>query len=346
MTTHDGYILSLQKISSRKDEECKDGIPVLLQHGLMAEGTTWFLLPPEINLPFNLVENGYQVWIVSSRGTQHSFDHKSLTPADSAYWDWTWQELALYDLPATLQYVRNQTGESPHYVGHSLGTTIALAGFTKYQLTTLLRSAVLLCPVAYMGHAGPVSRAAADIFMAEASKFLGFAEFNPKMSSGAVGELLKQLCVLPEICQDLLTGISGTNCCILSSTIGDLLLYELQSSSTKNYIHMSQMVRSGEMKMFDYEDGLVNLMHYGISTAPVFDLRSIPKDFPLFIGYGGADQLAVSTDVLLLLQDLSKHQRDKLVVQYHENYAHFDYILGERTKHEVYDHIIDFFKKN
>jgi hypothetical protein len=35
------------------------------------------------------------------------------------YWDWTWDELAAYDLPATFQYVHDQTGQNLHYVGHS-----------------------------------------------------------------------------------------------------------------------------------------------------------------------------------------------------------------------------------
>lgn len=37
-----------------------------------------------------------------------------------AYWDWSWDELVAYDLPATFQYVLDQTGQKLHYVGHSL----------------------------------------------------------------------------------------------------------------------------------------------------------------------------------------------------------------------------------
>ena len=38
-----------------------------------------------------------------------------------AFWDWTWDQLADYDLPAVLQFVYNQTGgQKVHYIGHSL----------------------------------------------------------------------------------------------------------------------------------------------------------------------------------------------------------------------------------
>lgn len=37
-----------------------------------------------------------------------------------AYWEWSWDELAAYDLPAAVQYVNDQTGQKLHYVGHSL----------------------------------------------------------------------------------------------------------------------------------------------------------------------------------------------------------------------------------
>lgn len=34
-------------------------------------------------------------------------------------WDWSWDELAAYDIPAFLQFVRTATGVKVLYVGHS-----------------------------------------------------------------------------------------------------------------------------------------------------------------------------------------------------------------------------------
>jgi hypothetical protein len=49
-----------------------------------------------------------------------TFSIKRLKYAIQAYWDWSWDELVAYDLPATFQYVHDQAGQKLHYVGHSL----------------------------------------------------------------------------------------------------------------------------------------------------------------------------------------------------------------------------------
>jgi len=36
-----------------------------------------------------------------------------------AYWEWSWEELANNDLPATVQYVYDHTGQKMHFVGDS-----------------------------------------------------------------------------------------------------------------------------------------------------------------------------------------------------------------------------------
>jgi hypothetical protein len=37
-----------------------------------------------------------------------------------AFWNWSWDELVTYDLPAVFDYVFIQTGQKINYVGHSL----------------------------------------------------------------------------------------------------------------------------------------------------------------------------------------------------------------------------------
>ncbi|MCL7022633.1 hypothetical protein MKW94_023011 [Papaver nudicaule] len=78
--------------------------------------------------------------------------------------------------------------------------------------------------------------------------------------------------------------------------------------------------------MYDYGDDEENTKHYGQSKPPVYDMTSLPNDLPLFLSYGGADALSDANDVHLLLANLKDHSRDKLVVQYQENYAHADFV--------------------
>ncbi|RLN11399.1 triacylglycerol lipase 2-like isoform X1 [Panicum miliaceum] len=135
VTTEDGYILSLKRIPhglSDADNSTEDRSPVLLFHGLMVDGFCWVLSTPKQSLGFILADAGFDVWIANCRGTKSSRKHTTLKPEDPAFWDFTWDELAAYDLPAVLQFVYNQTGgKKVHYVGHSL--TIHMLGFHEFN---------------------------------------------------------------------------------------------------------------------------------------------------------------------------------------------------------------------
>ncbi|KAJ8540111.1 hypothetical protein K7X08_026500 [Anisodus acutangulus] len=103
VTTDDGYILSLQRIPKGISGKAANKPPVLLQHGLLMDGITWLLNPPDQSLAFILADDGYDVWITNTRGTKYSQGHTSLSRQDPAYWEWSWDELVDFDLPATLK---------------------------------------------------------------------------------------------------------------------------------------------------------------------------------------------------------------------------------------------------
>ncbi|KAL0537417.1 hypothetical protein IC582_026395 [Cucumis melo] len=340
--TTDGFILSMQRIPSGRTNSA-NGPPVLLQHGLLMDAATWLMLPPESSLAFVLADKGFDVWLANTRGTKFSQGHSSLGPDDPGFWDWSWDELVAFDLPATLQYVHDHTGQKMHYVGHSLGTLIALAAFSKHQLLDMLRSAALISPIAHLGKVtSPIARNAADNFLGEVLFWLGVKEFDPRGKAGV--QLLVDVCAKPGVdCVNLLTSFTGQNCCLNPSVSQIFLTHEPQPTATKNMIHLSQMIRSGTISMYDYVDVIQNIKHYGQPTPPEYNMASIPTDFPLFLTYGGADALSDVNDVQLLLDNLKDHDGDKLVVQFREDYAHADFVMGKNAKQAVYDPLIAFF---
>jgi len=115
--TQDGFLLGLQRISRGRDGTKR--LPVLLQHGLLQGGDNWFLNLPSQSLGFILADEGFDVWIANGRGTRWSHGHKTYSKHDREYWDWTWDELAEFDLPAMLKFVMTTTGSKVFYVGHS-----------------------------------------------------------------------------------------------------------------------------------------------------------------------------------------------------------------------------------
>ncbi|KAL2327128.1 hypothetical protein Fmac_020555 [Flemingia macrophylla] len=181
----DGYILSLQRLPAGRSGKKATKPPVLFN----TDAICWLLNTPGESLGFILADNEYDVWIANARGTKYSRGHKSLRPNDAAYWDWSWDELASYDLPAFVKYVHNHTGQRMHYSGHSLGTLMAFASLSQGQLLELLRSAALLSPVAHSNQvSSPVARFAANTFFVN----LGLREFIPH--GDVAGKLLEGVC--------------------------------------------------------------------------------------------------------------------------------------------------------
>lgn len=83
---------------------------------------------------------GYDVWLGNSRGNSFSLGHTDgLDPwsegensTAKAYWNFTFTEMGLYDLPATIDYILAKTGwDKIAYIGHSMGTTQMFVGLAE-----------------------------------------------------------------------------------------------------------------------------------------------------------------------------------------------------------------------
>ncbi|XP_023636867.1 triacylglycerol lipase 2 isoform X2 [Capsella rubella] len=306
---------------------------------------SWLLNPADQNLPLILADQGFDVWMGNTRGTRFSRRHKNLDPSERAFWNWTWDELVSYDLPAMFDHIHSLTGQKIHYLGHSLGTLIGFASFSEKGLVDKVRSAAMLSPIAYLSHMTTViGDIAARSFIAEATSIIGLAEFNPK--SGIVGGFIKAICLKAGVdCYDLISVITGKNCCLNASTIDLFLANEPQSTSTKNMIHLSQTVRDKELRKYNYGSSDRNIQHYGQAVPPGYNISAIPHDLPLFFSYGGLDRLADVKDVEFLLDQFKFHDVNKMSVQFVKDYAHADFIMGVTAKDVVYNQVATFFKR-
>ena len=109
-TTDDGYILTLYRVPSKKGaNEAPSKLPVYMQHGLIDDGGTWFFNNETLDLSLELVDLGYDIWVTNSRGTVYSNEHVNLTVDDEAFWNFTYNEMGQYDVPANLNYILSQT---------------------------------------------------------------------------------------------------------------------------------------------------------------------------------------------------------------------------------------------
>ncbi len=85
VTTEDGYILTVHRITGGSESPARVGKPsVLLFHGLGTAADAWVLQSDvKKNLPMMLADAGYDVWLANARGTDLSIKSTN----KNAFWD-------------------------------------------------------------------------------------------------------------------------------------------------------------------------------------------------------------------------------------------------------------------
>ncbi|XP_077786604.1 lipase member M-like isoform X2 [Podarcis muralis] len=158
--TEDGYYLQANRIPYGMHSSGKRGPRpvVLLVHGVLGEGRTWIINPPKNSLGFALADAGYDVWIINTRGNSWSRRHKTLSIDQEAFWNFSFHEIAIYDIPATINFILRKTKqEGLYFIGYSQGGTLGLIAFSlRPQLAQKVKLFMTLAPIyTFVGTSGP-----------------------------------------------------------------------------------------------------------------------------------------------------------------------------------------------
>ncbi|XP_054838914.1 lipase member M-like isoform X2 [Eublepharis macularius] len=148
--TEDGYYLQINRIPYGIHSPGKKGPKpaVLLVHGLMMEGRLWLANLPRNSLGFVLADAGYDVWILNIRGSTWSRRHQTLSIDQEKFWDFSFHEMGIYDIPAAINFILRKTQqEGLYYIGFSQGGTIGFISFsTMPDLAQKVKLFITLSP--------------------------------------------------------------------------------------------------------------------------------------------------------------------------------------------------------
>jgi len=329
--TEDGWELSVQHIPGNASL----GV-VFFQHGLVDSAAGICLNPPNEGLPYILHDKGFDVWLGNNRGNGISMTNKYYTPDQTEFWDFSWDEMAKYDMPAQIDYVLGQTGvQNLTYIGHSEGTIQAFAGLVSQpDLHEKLNLYVALAPVAYVGNQrAKLLEVLALLDVDKIFALLGEKEFALPI---AIEKLLPDICHIdPKLCEFELNLVMGPSTYLNQTRMGYYMKYEPNPTSVKNMAHWAQGVRDKNFQMFDYgTEG--NLQHYNQTTPPQYELEYFPSSLKTSLFTGGEDYLADPKDVAILLSQLPFQP----YVHNEPNYAHMDPLWSVNAYQRIYPLIV------
>jgi len=288
------------------------------------------------------------VWLGNARGNTNSRAHKYLDPKKKAFWDFSWHEIGMIDLPAMIDFVLDFTGQDKlHYAGHSQGTTaFFVMGALRPEYNKKIITMHALAPVAFMGRAkSPFIRAIAPFTGALewVLKMMGIHEFFPAnklMRKG--GQLICQAeSPFSNLCMNVLFLICGFNSEQHDAhLIPEILENTPAGVSVNQMLHYGQEINSGKFRMWDY-GFFGNRKHYGKSSPPDYDLKKVTA--PIALHYSDNDWLAAVKDV-----DKLAAQLPNLINKFrvgHNRWNHLDYTYALEMAYYVNERIISLMKR-
>ncbi|NXW46560.1 LIPM Lipase, partial [Nyctiprogne leucopyga] len=332
--TDDGYFLTVNQIPGGREEAGSRGprLPVLLQNGLVLDGSNWVANFPNSSLVFILADAGYDVWIGNSRGNSWSRQHLNLSVEQEEFWDFSFHEMAVYDLPAMAGFILRQTRqEKLFYVGHAQGNSLGFIAFLSMpQLAEKIKTFFVVGPV-YTLHTGkgPVL---SIFYLPDAIIEVIFGRKEGALLGRKPRAALARACscrLLSRLCTSGLFLIGGFNMKNLNASQTDVyVLHFPDYTSSKNFLHWGQTAKTAEFKQFDY--GEKNKEKYNQTSPPFYRIEDMMV--PTVLWSGGEDWVNPPPETQRLLPRITN-------LIHHEHFpdwTHWDHIWGLDAPQRMY----------
>ncbi|KAG0725197.1 Gastric triacylglycerol lipase [Chionoecetes opilio] len=337
--TEDGYLLTLHRIphgraggTGQDQNQVVTRDPVLMQHGLLSSSSCWIMGAPEKAPAYMMADAGYDVWLGNARGNTYARNHTTLNPdgKDGKFWDFSWDEMGRFDVPAMIDYILAQTGHtSLYYVGHSMGTTMFFTAMAvRPEYNSKVKAMFGLGPVATVKNIRSPIRYLAPLAseMEELLFLLGRYEFLPH--SKEFTAWVEKACAAQKyvelMCMNSLFLLTGFDQAEFNMTwLPVILANNPAGTSVRTIAHYAQGVESGKFQHFDF-GARENMRRYHQRVPPLYNLKNVVA--PVGLLWGVNDYLADPKDVARLAAGLPHVVHDVRMPR--PAFNHIDFIWG------------------
>ena len=347
VVTKDRYVNTIWAITSN-DSSNRNGRSVILQHGLI-DGSWSFLILGKDSLAKKLCDEGYRVYLPYARGTQFSRSHLDYDSSlNSDYWNFSFDQIAEYDLPAVINYIKERDQvEQVYYIGHSQGT---LTYFLAYMndpefIEKNVKKFVALGTVPNVNNASHFL-----IKLFQKSKILNLIPVKNFLTfPKEIGQVLVPLCTskAKSLCVSILSicfgGLHETGRIDYDRLAKTIFLYEPGGTSLQNMKHWIQVYTAKRMQKYDYGSKSENKKHYGTEYPPIYDLTKFNGySIPSLMTTSDADPFANPQDTLEFIENIDN--KNIVTLLNLTNYNHIDYFWADSAIEEVFPKILEFLK--
>ncbi|ODN01621.1 Lipase 3 [Orchesella cincta] len=369
--TEDGYILEMHRIPHGKYSSARNvsKYPVIVQHGNFQSSTDWLVNSPESeSLGFFLASHGYDVWLGNQRGNEFSIRHSRVPVSSSKFWNFSFHEMGMYDLPAMLDYVTKITQKpKAHYIGFSMGTTLFFSGLSKRpEYSDKIGIGIAMGPSTfqkYFFNSWAKVIAPFTWFIQVFQKLAGDMPVLPQFVANLLHKILPIICNpkvdLIGICMSVVqigfghdqgkitknirfsSKTTNKNCRVeMTFSVLKEILYQItkvspSSSSMKAFLHELQLMGTNRFCEYDYGSA-ENMVVYGREHPPDYNLTNIRAPISLIVGRN--DFMAHKEDAKTLGSKLPN------LVDFHyvpyEHFTHLDFCYASDVSSLVYKHVV------
>lgn len=355
--TPDGYYIHVVRIVNPLIKKRPLKRPVVFNHGL-SESSTIYLLNSKgvkplhcnvcdpvdidsltnsthhINGPMMLANNGYDVWLMSMRGTDWSLKHDKLDWRQDEFWDYCLDDFALVDVPTVIDYVSKKTG-SPKvaYIGHSQATFSVFGLLAmKPHYADKIEPVFALAPVAYFDHITSIMRLTFTASLLNPDKDMhgpvpkSAKKYRLDFATLCSGGFMQKMC---DFSYELIGGRGKDR---PQGYYSHLPYY----SSLKVLRQFGQLVVNRRFMMYDYGFDMNNQI-YGQPLSPSYPIDKIrSKSLCLF---------STETDSLSHPEDVERFKSELTVPLFHDeiikgDFNHFDLVTDSAAQRLVWAPIL------